>query len=64
MPELSNAYPTHDPEWIRDMHADHYLQSWSKQGGRPRVITGASGSWFLDRDGMHYTESLLELVNT
>lgn len=63
MSDLSNTYPTHDPDWVRDMHADHYLQSWSKQGGRPRVITGASGSWFWDSDGKRYLDFQSQLVN-
>jgi taurine--2-oxoglutarate transaminase len=45
------------------MHAEHYLQSWSKQGGRPRVITGASGSWFWDSDGKRYLDFQSQLVN-
>ncbi len=63
MTDLSNAYPAHDPEWIRDMHAEHYLQSWSKQGNRPRVITGAQGSWFWDSDGKRYLDFQSQLVN-
>ena len=63
MSELSNAYPTHDPEWVQQMHADHYLQSWSKQGGKPRVITGASGSWFWDSTGKKYLDFQSQLVN-
>lgn len=59
----SNTYPSHDPEWVRDIHAGHYLQSWSKQGGRPRVITGASGSWFWDSDGKRYLDFQSQLVN-
>ncbi|NRB02928.1 MAG: aminotransferase class III-fold pyridoxal phosphate-dependent enzyme [Rhodobacteraceae bacterium] len=45
------------------MHADHYLQSWSKQGGRPKVITGAEGSWFWDSDGKRYLDFQSQLVN-
>lgn len=60
---LSNSFPTHDPEWIRDMHADHYLQSWSKQGSRPLVIAGAEGSWFWDSDGKRYLDFQSQLVN-
>ncbi len=60
---LSNSFPTHDPEWVRDMHADHYLQSWSKQGNRPLVIAGAKGSWFWDSDGKRYLDFQSQLVN-
>jgi len=60
---LNNEYPTHDPEWVQDMHAEHYLQSWSKQGGRPKVITGAQGSWFWDSDGKRYLDFQSQLVN-
>ncbi len=63
MEDFSNAYPSHDPEWVKDMHADHYLQSWSKQGSRPRVITGAQGSWFWDSDGKRYLDFQSQLVN-
>ncbi len=63
MNELSNAYPIHDPEWVQAMHADHYLQSWSKQGNRPPVITGAQGSWFWDSDGKRYLDFQSQLVN-
>lgn len=63
MSELSNAYPTHDPEWVQQMHADHYLQSWSKQGGKPPVITGAEGSWFWDSTGKKYLDFQSQLVN-
>ena len=52
-----------DPEWIQEMHANHYLQSWSKQGSRPRVITGGSGSWFWDADGNKYLDFQSQLVN-
>lgn len=63
MSEIRNSYPTDDPSWVQDMHADHYLQSWSKQGGRPRVITGASGSWFWDSEGKRYLDFQSQLVN-
>ena len=63
MEALSNAYPTHDPEWVQDVHANNYLQSWSKQGGKPRVITGAQGSWFWDSDGKRYLDFQSQLVN-
>lgn len=60
---LSNIYPSHDADWVAQTHADHYLQSWSKQGGRPRVITGAEGSWFWDSDGNRYLDFQSQLVN-
>ncbi|MEM7214527.1 MAG: aminotransferase class III-fold pyridoxal phosphate-dependent enzyme [Pseudomonadota bacterium] len=60
---LNNEYPVHDPEWIRDMHSDHYIQSWSKQGNRPKVITGGEGSWFWDSDGNRYLDFQSQLVN-
>lgn len=63
MDDFSNAYPSHDPAWVQEMHASHYLQSWSKQGGKPRVITGASGSWFWDSDGKRYLDFQSQLVN-
>jgi len=63
MNDLSNAYPTHDAEWVQQMHADHYLQSWSTQGGKPRVITGAEGSWFWDSTGKRYLDFQSQLVN-
>ena len=63
MSDLSNSKPTHDPEWIQQMHADHYLQSWSKQGGKPRVIAGAKGSWFWDSDGNRFLDFQSQLVN-
>ena len=63
MDDLSNAYPSHDPSWVQEVHANNYLQSWSKQGGKPRVITGASGSWFWDSDGKRYLDFQSQLVN-
>lgn len=63
MSNLSNSYPTHDPEWVQQMHADHYLQSWSKQGNKPRVIEGGLGSWFWDTDGKRYLDFQSQLVN-
>lgn len=63
MDDHSNHYPIDDPDWVADMHANHYLQSWSKQGGRPRVITGAEGSWFWDSDGKRYLDFQSQLVN-
>ncbi|TCL10155.1 taurine--2-oxoglutarate transaminase [Shimia isoporae] len=63
MNELPNMFPTDDPDWVKDMHADHYLQSWSPQGNRPRVITGAQGSWFWDSDGKRYLDFQSQLVN-
>jgi taurine--2-oxoglutarate transaminase len=61
--DLSNAYPVHDPAWVQDMHAEHYLQSWSKQGAKPRVIAGAEGSWFWDTDGNRFLDFQSQLVN-
>lgn len=63
MDTLSNSFPTHDPSWVQEMHANHYLQSWSKQGGKPKVITGAQGSWFWDSDGKRYLDFQSQLVN-
>ncbi|MDA7965546.1 aminotransferase class III-fold pyridoxal phosphate-dependent enzyme [Ruegeria sp.] len=63
MDDLSNTYPAHDPDWVQEMHANHYLQSWSKQGAKPPVITGASGSWFWDSDGKRYLDFQSQLVN-
>ncbi|MEM8650568.1 MAG: aminotransferase class III-fold pyridoxal phosphate-dependent enzyme [Pseudomonadota bacterium] len=61
--QLSNEFPTHDPEWVQDMHANHYIQSWSKQGNRPKVITGGEGSWFWDNEGKRYLDFQSQLVN-
>ncbi len=55
--------PTHDPAWIQDVHAEHYLQSWSKQGNRPIVVAGGKGSWFWDTDGKRYLDFQSQLVN-
>ncbi|MEM6564659.1 MAG: aminotransferase class III-fold pyridoxal phosphate-dependent enzyme [Pseudomonadota bacterium] len=63
MEDFSNTLPSHDPTWVQQMHADHYLQSWSKQGSKPRVITGAEGSWFWDSDGKRYLDFQSQLVN-
>lgn len=52
-----------DPSWIQDAHADHYIQSWSVQGGRPKVIAGGEGSWFWDTDGKRYLDFQSQLVN-
>ena len=60
---LSNSYPSHDPDWVGAVHGAHYLQSWSKQGGRPKVIAGAEGSWFWDTDGKRYLDFQSQLVN-
>ena len=54
---------TIDTAWVQDMHAQHYLQSWSKQGSRPRVIAGGEGSWFWDTDGKRYLDFQSQLVN-
>ncbi|MEM7432125.1 MAG: aminotransferase class III-fold pyridoxal phosphate-dependent enzyme [Pseudomonadota bacterium] len=53
----------HDAAWIQDMHANHYLQSWSVQGSTPVVITGGEGSWFWDSDGKRYLDFQSQLVN-
>jgi len=60
---LSNSFPTHDPDWVAEVHATQYLQSWSKQGARPPVITGADGSWFWDSNGKRYLDFQSQLVN-
>lgn len=60
---LSNAYPNHDPDWVTQIHADHYRQSWSKQGSKPRMIVGAEGSRFWDSDGERYLDFQSQLVN-
>ena len=44
-------FPTDDPEWIKESHAENYLQSWSKQGSKPKVITGAEGHYYTGADG-------------
>ncbi len=45
-----------DPAWIQQTHVNHYIQSWSVQGKKPRVISGAMGSWFWDSDGKRYLD--------
>ena len=60
---LAESYPSHDPDWVAEIHATQYLQSWSKQGGKPRVITGAEGSWFWDNHGKRYLDFESQLVN-
>ena len=60
---LAPDYPAHDTDWVADTHASHYLQSWSKQGNRPRVITEAEGSWFRDSGGQWYLDFQSQLVN-
>ncbi len=60
---LSNRFPLHDPDWVAQVHATQYLQSWSKQGVRPPVITGALGSWFWDSNGKRYLDFQSQLVN-
>lgn len=60
---LSNAYPSHDADWVAETHATHYLQSWSKQGSKPRVIVGGEGSWFWDNHGKRYLDFQSQLVN-
>ena len=58
-----NPVPLNDSTWVQDMHATHYLQSWSKQGSRPTVIAGGEGSWFWDTDGKRYLDFQSQLVN-
>jgi len=60
---FQNPHLLNDPAWVQDMHVDHYIQSWSVQGARPRVITGAKGSWFWDSDGKQYLDFQSQLVN-
>lgn len=52
-----------DVAWIQDVHANHYLQSWSVQGNVPKVIAGGKGSWFWDTDGKRYLDFQSQLVN-
>ncbi len=61
--DLYPAYPTHDAAWVSETHAEAYVQSWSKQGIRPRVIAGGQGSWFWDSDGKRYLDFQSQLVN-
>jgi taurine--2-oxoglutarate transaminase len=61
--KLSNTYPSNDPDWVAEVHATQYLQSWSKQGVKPPVITGAEGSWFWDSNGKRYLDFESQLVN-
>ncbi len=56
-------FPTDDAQWVQDIHANHYLQSWSVQGNKPIVITGAQGSWFWDSNGKRYLDFQSQLVN-
>lgn len=60
---LSNEYPSHDSNWVSEIHATNYLQSWSKQGAKPKVIAGGEGSWFWDTDGKRYLDFQSQLVN-
>ena len=60
---LSNEYPSHDAGWVSEIHASNYLQSWSKQGSKPKVITGGEGSWFWDSNGKRYLDFQSQLVN-
>ena len=60
---LADNYPSDDPAWVAEVHATQYLQSWAKQGARPKVITGAEGSWFWDSDGKRYLDFQSQLVN-
>ena len=60
---LQNDYPSHNFEWVAEIHAENYLQSWSKQGNKPLVITGAKGSWFWDSEGKKYLDFQSQLVN-
>lgn len=57
------GYAVHDSDWVAQTHASHYLQSWSTQGARPRVITEAEGSWFRDSTGKWYLDFQSQLVN-
>ncbi|MEL6288622.1 MAG: aminotransferase class III-fold pyridoxal phosphate-dependent enzyme [Pseudomonadota bacterium] len=50
-------------EAIQDAHVDHYIQSWSVQGARPKVIAGGEGSCFWDSDGKRYLDFQSQLVN-
>ena len=59
---LSTA-PDRDLAWIQDAHADNYIQSWSVQGSRPRIVTGGEGSWFWDDSGKRYLDFQSQLVN-
>jgi len=61
--DLTDAFPTHDPDWVQEVHANNYLQSWSKQGSKPLVIAGGQGSWFWDTDGKRYLDFQSQLVN-
>ncbi len=58
-----NGKPVHDDAWIQDMHANHYLQSWSVQGSKPAIIAGGEGSWFWDTNGKRYLDFQSQLVN-
>ena len=60
---LTDSYPSHDPDWVAETHATQYLQSWSKQGAKPKVITGGEGSWFWDNTGKRYLDFQSQLVN-
>lgn len=60
---MSQAHLLNDPDWIAEAHVAHYIQSWSVQGARPKVITGAKGSWFWDSDGKRYLDFQSQLVN-
>ncbi|MEM7171036.1 MAG: aminotransferase class III-fold pyridoxal phosphate-dependent enzyme [Pseudomonadota bacterium] len=65
MPEalLHNEPNSMDAAWIQQAHVDHYIQSWSTQGAKPKVITGGQGSWFWDADGKRYLDFESQLVN-
>lgn len=56
-------FPSDDAQWVQQTHAQHYLQSWSRQGGHPPVIAGGEGSWFWDSTGKRYLDFQSQLVN-
>lgn len=60
---MIDTHLLNDPDWIADAHVNHYIQSWSVQGARPKVIAGAKGSWFWDADGKRYLDFQSQLVN-
>ncbi len=61
--DWSTRYPSDDPAWVQDVHAEYYLQSWTAQGARPLVVAGGEGSWFWDTDGKRYLDFQSQLVN-
>jgi taurine---2-oxoglutarate transaminase len=60
----AGAFDGHDGGWVKSVHRDYVIKSWSVQSSaEPMLVAGAEGCWFWDETGKRYLDFESQLVN-